>query len=54
MKSGDIPPPFLISALEESCQLRAPATLTPVEKAPGTHCIGGWMQPKMQPRHYEG
>jgi hypothetical protein len=31
--------------MEVSVQLHAPATL-PREKAPGTHCIGGWVGPR--------
>jgi hypothetical protein len=35
---------FLTSSLlEVSGQLHAPAALTPGERAPGTHCIRGWV-----------
>jgi hypothetical protein len=30
-----------------SGQLHAPAALTPEERAPGTHWIGGWVYPKV-------
>jgi hypothetical protein len=32
--------------MEVSGQLHAPAALTPRERAPGTHWIGGWVGPR--------
>jgi hypothetical protein len=32
--------------LEESDQVHAPAALTPDERAPSTHWIGGWVGPR--------
>jgi hypothetical protein len=32
--------------MEVSGQLHAPVALTPGEKAPGTHWIGGWVSPR--------
>jgi hypothetical protein len=41
--SGDIPSPFLTSALDggEVSASRS-GHFTPEERAPGTHCIGSW------------
>jgi hypothetical protein len=32
--------------MEVGSQLYAPAALLPSERAPGTHCIGGWVGPR--------
>jgi hypothetical protein len=32
--------------MEVSGQFHAPAALLPGETAPGTHCIGGWVEPR--------
>jgi hypothetical protein len=32
--------------MEVSGQLHAPATLPPRKRAPGTHCIRGWVGPR--------
>jgi hypothetical protein len=41
---------FLTSALVWGCgQLHAPAALPPEERTPGTHWIGGWVNPKAGP-----
>jgi hypothetical protein len=38
---------FLTSALVGGdCQLHAPASFTPAERALGTHWIGGWVGPR--------
>jgi hypothetical protein len=32
--------------MEVSGQFHTPAALNPKERAPGTHCIGGWVGPR--------
>jgi hypothetical protein len=47
MGSGGIAPPFLTSALDggEWSASRL-GHFIPGERAPGTHCIGGWVGPR--------
>jgi hypothetical protein len=46
-RSGGIAPSFLTSALDE-CDWSPPhpCHFTPGERAPGIHCIGGWVSPR--------
>jgi hypothetical protein len=45
--SGGIAPPFLTSALDGGeWSASRPCHFTPGERAPGTHCIGGWVGPR--------
>jgi hypothetical protein len=47
MGSGGIAPPFLTLTLD-GCEWSAsrPGRFTLGEKAPGTHCIRGWVGPR--------
>jgi hypothetical protein len=45
--SGGIAPPFLISAQDGSeCSASHPCFSTPMERAPSTHWMGGWVGPR--------
>jgi hypothetical protein len=44
--SGGIAPQFLTSALDAEWSASRPDCFTPGERAPGTHWIGGWVDPR--------
>jgi hypothetical protein len=47
MGSGSIAPTFLTLALDGGEWLASQSDcFTPEERAPGTHCIGGWVGPR--------
>jgi hypothetical protein len=46
-EGGGIAPPFLTSALDRDEWLTSlPCRFIPGERAPGTHCIEGWVSPR--------
>jgi hypothetical protein len=50
MYGGDIAPPPLTSALDGGeWSAPYPGCFTPKERAPGTHWIGGWVDPRAGP-----
>jgi hypothetical protein len=47
LRSGGIAPPFLTSALGDEWSTLRPDRFTPEDRAPGSHWIGGWMDPRV-------